>query len=113
MLREAEFAYAPNEALPQPRHPMFELQTAAAPADVHETELENDNASTPTSVTGQADANFSAKLAWYLHTNAYPLHACVLLTAHGMSSYWALHLCYFLHCAHCFCHLLHHRCQGA
>ena len=50
MLREAEFAYAPNEALTQPRHPMFDLPAAAVPLD--DAQPQGEEASTPTSVTG-------------------------------------------------------------
>ena len=51
MLRETEFAYAPNEALARPRHPVFDplSPTEASPAA---TEQGDESASTPSSVTG-------------------------------------------------------------
>ena len=51
MLRETEFAYAPNEALVHPRHHLFDALSpnAASPAA---TEQGDEGASTPSSVTG-------------------------------------------------------------
>ena len=60
MLREAEFAYAPNEALTQPRHPMFDLPAAAVSLD--DAQTQDEEASTPTSVTG-----------WLLHLTPLPI----------------------------------------
>ena len=52
MLRETEFAYAPNEALSRRRHPIFDTPTEATAADVESVQQEDDIASTPTSITG-------------------------------------------------------------
>lgn len=51
MLRETEFAYAPNEALACPRHPFFDPDTPAE-ASPAATQQENETASTPSSITG-------------------------------------------------------------
>ena len=53
MLREAEFAYAPNEALTQPRHPMFDLPASVSPQDKDDVQQIDEGTSTPTSVTGE------------------------------------------------------------
>lgn len=51
MLHETEFAYAPNEALALPRHPMFESSTPAEPSPAQDQQTD-EAASTPSSVTG-------------------------------------------------------------
>ena len=54
MLRDTEFAYAPNEALSRRRHPIFE---SPLPVPVDESAVlqdEEDKASTSISVTGDA-----------------------------------------------------------
>ena len=51
MLREAEFAYAPNEALARPRH--LELQSPSHESeDAATAQQDGDTSSTPTSITG-------------------------------------------------------------
>ncbi len=54
MLRETEFAYAPNEALPRRRPSMFESSTLDTEDATASVQAEDDNASTPTSITGYA-----------------------------------------------------------
>ncbi len=54
MLRETEFAYAPNEALPRRRPSMFESPTPyTEDATASMQDDDDDNASTPTSITGR------------------------------------------------------------
>ncbi|DBB17227.1 TPA: hypothetical protein ACH3X3_014285 [Trebouxia sp. C0006] len=52
MLRETEFAYAPNEALPRRRPSMFESPTLDTEDVTASVQAEDDNASEPTSITG-------------------------------------------------------------
>ncbi len=52
MLRETEFAYAPNEALPRRRPSMFESPTPYTEDATASVQDDDDNASTPTSITG-------------------------------------------------------------
>ena len=52
MLRETEFAYAPNEALLRRRHPIFDSPVATADAGADVAQPDDDTASTPTSITG-------------------------------------------------------------
>ena len=52
MLRETEFAYAPNEALSCRRHPIFDSPAAASDDGTDTAQRDDDNASTPASITG-------------------------------------------------------------
>lgn len=52
MLWETEFAYAPNEALSCRRHPIFDTPAAVPEAAADPVQQEDDDASTPTSITG-------------------------------------------------------------
>ncbi|DBA75241.1 hypothetical protein WJX77_008108 [Trebouxia sp. C0004] len=52
MLRETEFAYAPNEALPRRRPSMFESPTPYTEDAAASVQDDDDNASTRTSITG-------------------------------------------------------------
>ena len=52
MLRETEFAYAPNEALSGRRHPIFDTPAAAPNDGADVTQPDDDTASTPISITG-------------------------------------------------------------
>ena len=52
MLRETEFAYAPNEALSLRRHPIFDSPAPASSASTEGGRQEDDTISTPTSITG-------------------------------------------------------------
>ena len=52
MLRETEFAYAPNEALARPRVSMFDTNVAASEDKAASNQHDDDGNSTPTSVTG-------------------------------------------------------------
>ena len=54
MLRETEFAYAPNEALPRRRPSIFESPTLDTEDVTASVQAEDDNASEPTSITGCA-----------------------------------------------------------
>lgn len=65
MLRETEFAYAPNEALPRRRPSMFESPTLDTQDATASVQAEDDNASTPTSVTG------------YFHHRLRSLYRCL------------------------------------
>lgn len=56
MLRETEFAYAPNEALSSWRHPVFDSPAAASDAGTDVMQPDDDTASTPTSITGTSTA---------------------------------------------------------
>ncbi|KAL3143439.1 hypothetical protein ABBQ38_002256 [Trebouxia sp. C0009 RCD-2024] len=52
MLRETEFAYAPNDALSCRRHPIFDSPAEASNAGTDTPQPDDDAASTPTSITG-------------------------------------------------------------
>ena len=75
MLRETEFAYAPNEALPRRRPSMFESPmpyAEDATASVHDDD-DDDNASTPTSITGcAAFIDVLDPACEHDHSNTYP-----------------------------------------
>ena len=73
MLRETEFAYAPNEALPRRRPSMFESPTPYADNAAASVQDDDDgNDSTPTSITGCAALNSVVHPACeHNHSNAY------------------------------------------
>ena len=61
MLRETEFAYAPNEALSRRRHPIFDSPAATANANTDVAQHDDDTASTPISITGTSAPLLHAK----------------------------------------------------
>ena len=75
MLRETEFAYAPNEALPRRRPSMFESPeyTEDATASLQDDDDDDANASTPTSITGRpASVNVLLSACEHGHSNDHP-----------------------------------------
>ena len=74
MLRETEFAYAPNEALPRRRPSMFESPEYTEDATASMQDDDDDaNASTPTSITGRpASVNVLLPACEHGHSNDHP-----------------------------------------
>lgn len=85
MLRETEFAYAPNEALSCRRHPIFDSPAATADAGMDVAQPDDDTASTPTSITGiptplcMSVGLFSGLMGCVLHCQALCHSACLSL----------------------------------
>ena len=80
MLRETEFAYAPNEALSRRRHPIFDCPAAASDAGTDAAQPDDDAASTPTSITGTSTA--------LLHATPIVLNAlsvCAVFSGHDVT----------------------------